>query len=172
MNIFILHLNPRIAAQMSCDRHCVKMILESAQLLCTAIHLNEGVAPYKPTHVAHPCTIWAASTKDNWLWLKKYALALCAEYTLRYGKKHKCHTLIESLNPDVIPDGDLTPFAQAMPDEFRRKDGNAVEAYREYYRHGKNYMNKGKGPQWKKIPSRKPAWFEPSIRPARLYGFI
>jgi hypothetical protein len=157
---------------MSCDRHCIKMILESAQLLCTAIHLHGGVAQYKPTHVSHPCTIWSAKTKANWLWLKEYALALCAEYTLRYGKTHKSQAVIESLNPHVIPDGDLTPFAQAMPDEYRRKDGNVVEAYREYYRHGKTYMNKGNGPLWNKIPSRKPTWFEPPIRPARLCGFI
>lgn len=142
---------------MSCDRHCIKMILESAQLLCTAIWLHGGVAPYKATHRSHPCTIWAAESKKNWLWLKEYALALCEEYTLRYGKIHKTQEIIELLSSDCIPDGEMTPFAQAMPDEYKRPN-DVVEAYRTYYREGKQYMNKGNGPQWLKIPSRKPAW--------------
>ena len=36
MNIFFLHKHPVIAAQMQCDKHVVKMVLETAQMLSTA----------------------------------------------------------------------------------------------------------------------------------------
>ena len=42
MNIFILHSDANIAAQMASDRHSVKMILESAQMLCTVAH-DDGI---------------------------------------------------------------------------------------------------------------------------------
>lgn len=157
LNIFVLDADYRKAAQMACDRHCVKMILESTQLLCTSILIHGGDAPYKKTHSRHPSTIFTAKTKQNWLWVRNYALALCEEYTYRYKKIHKCQAIIESLVPTVIPDGSLTSFPQAMPDAFKRKD--VVEAYRTYYREGKGYMNKGRGPQWLKAPERKPSWF-------------
>ena len=42
MNIFYLDKNPVVAAQMSCDKHVVKMILESAQMLCSAKRVLDG----------------------------------------------------------------------------------------------------------------------------------
>ena len=42
MNIFVLDENPVIAAKMACDKHIVKMILESAQMLCTAKRVQDG----------------------------------------------------------------------------------------------------------------------------------
>ena len=46
MNIFVLDRSPQAAAQMQCDRHVVKMVLESAQMLCTAVNLLGGESPY------------------------------------------------------------------------------------------------------------------------------
>ena len=69
MNIFVLHKDPKIAAQMACDKHVIKMILETAQMLCTAARTKGAWAPYKQTHKKHPCTLWAAATKANWVWL-------------------------------------------------------------------------------------------------------
>ena len=158
MNIFILHLFPQKAAKMACDRHSIKMVLESGQLLCSGVLLNGGTAPYKLCHEHHPSTKWVAQSKENWDWLKEYALALCEEYTHRYGRTLKTQSVIESLNGDCIPSHGLTEFPQAMPDEYKNED--VVVAYRNYYRYGKTYMNKGLGPQWLKDPSRKPSWFD------------
>lgn len=67
MNIFYLDKDPKLCAQYHCDKHVVKMILESAQLLCTAVNEAAGkeVAPYKSTHVNHPCSIWSWSGIDD-----------------------------------------------------------------------------------------------------------
>ena len=184
MNIFVLAESPTLAARYHDDVRLPKMVVELYQQLGSAVRrhgatdeqmpLTQKGTPLKGGYHNHPCTRWVGDSLANFFWAHRHAMALCHEYTSRFGKVHSCQAgIVKLLDLSVlIPSGTLTPFAQAMPDEFRRKDGNAVEAYREYYRHGKNYMNKGKGPQWKKIPSRKPAWFEPSIRPARLYGFI
>ncbi len=133
MNIFILDENPDTAARQHCDKHVVKMILETAQMLCTAHWESGGEAPYKSTHKNHPCTIWARESVDNYKWLCDLGVSLCDEYTLRYGRVHKTQAIIEWLVDNVpnIPDVPMTPFAQAMPDEYKSKD--AVQAYRNYY---------------------------------------
>lgn len=69
MNIFILDTNPKIAAQYHVDKHVVKMILETAQLLCSAHWLNGSEAPYKLTHKNHPCAIWTRECVENYNWL-------------------------------------------------------------------------------------------------------
>lgn len=133
MNIFHLHNDPVIAAQMMCDKHVVKMILESAQMLATINHKHNKPATYKPTHANHPSTLWAGKTVANYMWLKEHGLALCQEYTTRYGKIHKSEQYFhdEFVPPSSIPDDSLTGFAQAMPDEY--KDINPVYGYRKYY---------------------------------------
>ena len=96
MNIFILDANPEAAAAMACDKHVVKMILETAQMLCTvARDMGYEGAPYRSTHKNHPCTVWAAKTSSNWSWLLRHGFALCDEYTKRYGKNHKSSVLLE-----------------------------------------------------------------------------
>lgn len=132
MNIFYLDQDVDLAAQAHCDKHVVKMILETAQLLCSA-H-EKGAAPYKRTHYNHPCAVWARTDMHNYLWLIDLGLALCKEYTHRYGKRHKSQDVIEWCNEHFphIPMNALTPFPQAMPDEHKSDD--AVEAYRSYYR--------------------------------------
>jgi hypothetical protein len=148
MNIFVVNRDPVKAAKDLCDKHVVKMILETAQMLCSA---HNGTAPYKPTHVKHPCTIWASVSMDNYEWLLSHGLALCEEYTRRYGKRHKTHDVLEWLDanrPPLSRNG-LTPFAQAMPDEF--KDPDPVEAYRKYYIGAKKTIavwNHSSKPSW------------------------
>lgn len=133
MNIFHVHQDPTIAAQMLCDKHVVKMLLESAQILATVNHKHGKPATYKPTHANHPSTLWAGRSKQNYEWLKAHGLALCDEYTYRYNREHKSdqYFLTEFDCPDTIPDIGLTEFAQAMPDEY--KDSDPVVAYRKYY---------------------------------------
>ena len=150
MNIFALDLDPIMAAEMHVDKHIVKMPLESAQMLCT---LNAPNAPYKPTHINHPCTLWAGATSGNYDWLVRLGLALCDEYTHRYGKEHKCQAVIEKLRspPASVPVGPLTSFALAMPDECKHDD--AVQAYRRYYRTHKAHLG-----TWKR--RKRPGWMD------------
>lgn len=133
MNIFVLSECPIEAAQMQCDKHVVKMIVETAQMLCTV-----GTGPYKRTHASHPCTVWAGRSQANFEWLVAHGLALCSEYTYRYGKRHRTQDVIEGiLEPGAWAAEGLTEFALAMPDEYKRP--TAVESYRAYY-HSKSHF--------------------------------
>jgi aspartate oxidase len=85
MNIFVLHKDTRKAAQMHCDKHVVKMILESAQMLSTAVRMNGIDAGYKLTHRNHPCNIWVRESLSNWQWLKSLACELNTEWQFRYN---------------------------------------------------------------------------------------
>jgi len=132
MNIFFLSFNPRIAAEHHCDKHVVKMILETAQLLYSA-HPVVPAHGYKKTHLNHPCAIWTRESLGNYQWLCQLGEALCAEYTFRYGKVHKTQSHLTWLtaNPPDLPKLGITEIRQAMPEEFKRP--NPVEAYRAYY---------------------------------------
>ena len=139
MNIFYLHSDPREAAKLQYNKHVVKMILESAQMLCTAHHCygdryqRENV-PYKQAHLNHPSTIWARRSKATYMWLFKHMMALGYEYWLRYGKQHlsisKCSMFL-SKPPVHIQGDDWVQPPQAMPDEY--KDPCSIQAYWNYY---------------------------------------
>ena len=170
MNIFVLDEDPVTAANMMCDKHIVKMILESCQLLSTAHHVCDGqqikvtgkrnYTTYdskkpnllKAAMINHPCTVWVRASRDNYMWLWKHAYAMCKEYTHRYGKVHKLEALLLGGlydPPKHIAKGKLTPFAQAMPDDCR--DTNPVIAYRKYYITAKVNIAKWKmnnAPRW------------------------
>jgi hypothetical protein len=141
MNIFFLDFNPKKAAEYHCDKHVVKMIIETAQLLYTAHWVSErNILPqnaYRKTHFNHPCAIWVRESMSNYTWLCELGLALCAEYTYRYGKVHKTQAHLEwlILHDPEIPDVGVTEIRQAMPDEYKRP--NPVEGYRTYYRENK-----------------------------------
>jgi len=150
MNIFVVHEDPKIAAQMLCDKHVVKMILETAQMLCTVVSHTGAETPYRATHAKHPCTLWAGQSKANWDWLVAHGNAMCAEYTKRYGKTHKSQAIIEwcAHQPVEFASTELLPFAQAMPTKY--KNECAVTAYRAYY-HGEKASFatwKTEVPQW------------------------
>jgi hypothetical protein len=134
LNIFILDRNIRMCARYHADQHVVKMILEGAQMLCTVLNENGGNAPYKPTHLKHPCTQWVSRSLSNWLWLRRLILALNREYLYRFGSvsDHASARVAKSLSPPLIPDFGLTEFAQAMPDKYK-VPGDPVQAYRRYY---------------------------------------
>lgn len=140
MNIFVLDEDPIVAARYQCDKHVVKMMLETAQLLSTAQRELDPDSPliehvYKPTHKNHPCAVWVRESSANYGWTIEHLQGLLFEYRQRYKKTSKIEreilpVLLEMRNPS--PKKPLTPFAQAMPDEYKRQD--AVEAYRLYYR--------------------------------------
>ena len=153
MNIFVLDRDIRKCAEYHGNRHCIKMILETAQLLSTAIKLKdqsvEGL--YGISHHNHPCSVWTRKSKQNFMWLAELGMALGEEYTHRYYKTHKSTEVICRAYEyaDLFPDIGLTPFAQAMPNEFKHDD--AVIAYRNYYRTAKKHLLQYKNrdiPKW------------------------
>lgn len=152
MNIFFIDRSVKICARYHVDRHVVKMILETVQLLCTAIWVVCGEdckdLPCKPTHKNHPSAVWARANQNNWMWLKRLGIALCEEYTFRYEKEHKLEQPLRKLVVPTLPDEEFFQPPQAMPDEY--KDEDSVVAYRKYYRVGKAHLH-----YWK---SGKPAW--------------
>jgi len=153
MNIFVLDDNPSLAAAYHCDKHVVKMALESAQLLSTATILSGGQAPYKPTHINHPCAVWARASRENFLWLLEHHAALLAEYQNRYQRQHASAKLFKHWlrgSWDIPNRQGLTPFAQAMPEELRITN-DPVTAYRNFYRRDKASFAKwaySKQPLW------------------------
>lgn len=146
MNVFVVDYDPVEAAKCLMDKHIVKMPLETAQILST---INGG--PYKSTHEGHPCVTWAAEAIDNYKWLVKHGLALCDEYSRRYGKLHKCREVIWLLEEPFEKklNKGSTPFVQCMPDMYRHQD--PVVAYRRYY------ATKAAFAKWTKCEP--PAWW-------------
>lgn len=137
MNIFFLSEDPVLAAQFQCDKHVVKMVLETAQLLSTTHRVleTEGLPDflYKKTHANHPCAIWTRSSLANYKWLATHGIALTEEYTYRYNKRHKSEPILDWLNLNIpsLSDKTFNQPPQAMPDEYKHFD--CVTAYRQYY---------------------------------------
>ena len=152
MNIFFLDFDTQKCAEYHCDKHVVKMILETAQLLCGSHWVTGSEAPYKLSHKNHPCAIWVRESLSNYLYLCDLGLELCKEYTYRYGKRHKSQDIIEwcLINKPNIQDVDFTSPPLAMGDEFKIGN-NVIESYRNYYREAKksfvNWKNR-EIPEW------------------------
>lgn len=167
MNIFFLSLNPKDAAIQAIDKHVVKMILESAQMLYAAQWLNENnlnenpYTPYKIAHKNHPSTIWTRSSINNYNWLCELALAYCEEYKHRYStlenpKEHSTQKHIEWLykNPPMLPNLPFTEPPQCMPEQYKTE--NCIQAYRNYYI--------GEKISFAKYTKREaPEWFKPYL---------
>ena len=175
MNIFAIDKDPIQSAMWMVDKHVVKMILETAQLLSTAHRILDGkqytdktktgrnvkrwrlpddreTLLYSATHINHPSAVWCRATNNNYNWLYCHFLGLLAEYTHRYGKVHKCASMANRLNvlPTHIPIGYLTPVTPAMPDEYK-VPYDSVSSYRNYYRVAKARMHKWtnrEAPEW------------------------
>ena len=174
MNIFYLDPNPKTCAQYHVDKHCVKMILEYAQLLSTAHRILDGVEHattsasgrkkkvwqlsdhrdgvlYSATHANHPSAIWVRQSQDNYMFLWHLFRELCEEYTHRYGRTHATERLVEVLKqvPNNIGKNCFTQPTPAMPDEYR-VPGDSLQSYKNYYLGDKKRMF-----SWKKreIPS-------------------
>ena len=141
MNIFYLAKCPYKAAELQYNKHVVKMILESAQMLCTAHHhyaerheINADYIPYKKAHYNHPSTIWVRQNKNHYRWLYNHMIGLGQEYEDRYGKTHlsitKCKGPLFTYPVD-IPEGKFEQPPQCMPDEY--KDKCSIQAYWNYY---------------------------------------
>jgi hypothetical protein len=160
MNLFILSLDPAKTAEYMMDKHIAKIILEAVQMLCTTQRLLLGgsggdIDPcvYKIAHKNHPVTIWCRASQANFIWTLDLVDAMHAEWKYRYGhpaqKQHKSYVVAQYLRLNIPPaaafervkvPGIMTPFALAMPDEYKVRasssgDGmyDAVASYRSYY---------------------------------------
>ena len=166
MNIFALDENPVQAAQYMCDKHIPKMVVETMQMLGSAV-IRHGAEPHdmpltskgtplKGGYHNHPCTKWAGDCRANYLWLVIHGLELLTQYIIRYDKTHACKDAIVWLGDmsDYIPiegKSEHTPFVQAMPELYYKAD--SVAAYREYY-----CKEKGRFARWERgVPA--PHWF-------------
>ena len=163
MNIFVLHRDPTKAARMHCDKHVPKMVVEAAQMMASALRrhgatdeqmpVTKAGKPYKGGYAHHPCTVWVGDSEGNFVWMAVHAQELLSEYTKRFGKVHACQTpIFEMVDLGYVMSDDWpkgkTPFAQAMPDEYRNDD--PVVAYQDYY-HSKQFAKWEKGtpaPDW------------------------
>jgi hypothetical protein len=175
MNIFYLHNDPKTCAEYHVDKHCVKMILEYAQLLSTAHRVLDGNEStvlsasgrkkkvwalrdsrdsvlYSATHINHPSAIWVRQSDKNYDWLYSLFQALMDEYTHRYGKTHACARLELELakTPTNIPRKNFTEPTPAMPDEYKVA-GDSIQSYKNYYLGDKRRMFSWKNrsvPSW------------------------
>jgi hypothetical protein len=177
MNIFFVDKNPSVAAQALVDKHVVKMILESCQLLSTAHRVLDGHkltiiksdSPrkshiwtlnderndvlYAATHINHPSSIWVRQSNLHYTWLYWHLVELCNEYTYRYKKKHKCEKLLIPLLslPDSIPLTDnLVQPPPAMDDKYVISQDSVIN-YRNYYKVGKAHIHSWRArnpPEW------------------------
>lgn len=180
MNVFVLDEDPAKAAIQQCDRHVVKMIVESCQMLSTAHRVLDGVPTvrssksgkrmlpyftlpdcreslfYKPVHLRHPCTLWTMETSANYNWHWEHLSTLCKEYTHRYDKVHKSETLLQELKllPENIPRANLTKWALAMGAAPECIGDDVVLSYRAFYQ--------TKQKRFKMVWSRRniPEWFK------------
>lgn len=147
MNIFVLDKDPYKAAEYYCDKHVPKMCVELYQQLGSAVirhganpeqmPLTSKGTPLKGGYHNHPCTRWCGDSRINFMWASSHAIALCLQYNLRYHKIHACESGIRHLceMQHMISGESLTPFALAMPDQYKSDD--PVESYRNYYRYEK-----------------------------------
>ena len=177
MNIFYLDKNPQKCAEMHVDKHCIKMILEYAQLLSTAHRVLDGVLTvglsesgrkrqlyvlqddldkilYSATHVNHPSAVWVRQSKQNYVWLMQMWACLLQEYTYRYGKTHACARLLGALAeiPHNLQEKPFTEPTPAMPDECKIA-GDSLASYHKYYIEKKKHFAK-----WTK--RQVPLWFD------------
>ena len=161
MNIFFLHRDPQWAANALCDKHVPKMLLESAQMLSTAVRKYEedtGTTPlaepiYKSAYPNHPMTKWVGFNRDCFRWALENAVFISQEYCKRFKKLHKSSRILNVIYDNQyykeIPDERFTNPPQCMPDEY--KDNDYVTAYRNYYKGEKTFAKWEKGrqqPEW------------------------
>lgn len=157
MNIFITDESPYLSAVALDDKRVNKMLLESCQMLSTAVNLHGGKAPYKTTHANHPSNVWARETRSNFQWLFSHASALSAQYSLRSGKNHACNAILNELMilDNVIPTGPLTPFANCSANSSKgisyKHLTDVTEAYKRYLID--RWNTDTKKPTWITMPS-------------------
>lgn len=167
MNIFVTDLNPTISALNLDSLRLNKMILESCQLLSTAIELTSEIkytGLYKATHKNHPCAIWTRENDDNFFWLYQHTIALIDEFKFRKNKNHGCEKILPVVEK-FMKDNAISEKTTKFPKKFAnctRNDNvsfkdmdDVVEAYRNYMKY--KWKNDIRQPSWDN--RQKPEWF-------------
>lgn len=161
MNRFLIERNPQSIAESLCDQHIVKMPLEEAQMLCTALwHHNSEFAfennLYKPVHQKHPCTLWCMETRANFKFAFMLYWCMLLEYKVRYRRMHGArkpfHAIMRGMNH--IPKGKITKHPQCFGQQYesiKTDEDYPINAYRDFYK-----LDKLSFARWKH--SRKPYW--------------
>jgi hypothetical protein len=177
MNIFYVDSDPEVAARNMVDRHVVKMILETAQLLSTAHRVLDGEMVvgknangrkttkwvlndsrdstlYASTHRNHPSAIWVRESSANYVWLYEHMMALGREYTYRYGRQHltidKLKTALKQA-PNNIPQSRVMTKMPSCMDKQYIISLCPITNYRNYYNYGKTDLLRWSNrppPQW------------------------
>ena len=140
MNIFVTSQCPIESAKFLDDVRVIKMTLESAQLLSSALRLcgYTGDDVYKISHKNHPSNLWARATQGNYKWLLEHFKALCDEYTRRTGKTHASSKLLPifEANVGLIPVGERMPFSNNARNLMKGVDftheTDTIKAYQFY----------------------------------------
>lgn len=165
MNIFYLHEDPITSAEAMTNKHVVKMILESAQMLSTAHRILDGTLQivdrngrnlkhwhhptnddvlYKATHYNHPSAVWTRESMNNYVWLYIHFCALCNEYRSRYNKTHSTETKLRDVLshlPKNIPAIPMTPVKVAITNKKWHVPNDPIQSYRNYYEGEKLHLD-------------------------------
>lgn len=157
MNIFVSSSDPLDCATILDDKRLIKMILETAQLLCTTLNLRGIQTPYKSTHVNHPCRKWIDESDNNYTWLYTHFICLCYEYTFRFNKKHACEKLNKLFLTHVkFNKTELTPFKNCT---IFKDIEDVHEAYRKALI--KKWDEDKRPPKWTKC--KPPNWYKENV---------
>lgn len=159
MQIFLTNTDPSLAALDLDDRRLVKACLETAQLLSTALYRRNisNLRVYRPAEEHHPCSVWAAASRNNFRWLYHYGKALCAEYTFRFVRKHGSSVIMDNCweifnnRKEVFPVEGLTPWCNLTP--YKDTTWDVEECYRLYL------INHKWGPLTVWSKRSKPDWY-------------
>lgn len=196
MNIFVLDSNPSIAAEMHCDKHVPKMIIEHAQMMAAAYYSTLGISRkkeisgreaqvaslfsgwprkkpdgsewyYAISHINHPCTVWTRESLDNFYWVLQCTEGLCREFEKRWNKKHKIAAIVEWMYSNPP----VLPSKNITP--FAKamplcyQTEDAILSYRKYYAFKTTYMKV----QWKRL-NTVPDWWTPELIQTSIESFI
>jgi hypothetical protein len=177
MNIFYTDYDPEVAARSMVDRHVVKMILETAQLLSTAHRVIDGeeyvgqsqsgrkakrwrlsgnadTIMYSATHINHPSAVWVRENSANYNWLYDHLLALGREYTYRYGRTHLTIDKLKDILKDAPENITQSRVMSKMPSCMDKQyivSLDPITNYRNYYNYGKTDLLRWSNrppPQW------------------------
>lgn len=143
MNIFLLDKNLKKNAEYYCDKHIVKMILETVQILCAVSHLQGIEAPYKLTHKNHPCVKWVMESGFHWDILIDLVEALNTEYKYRYNHgNHKSYDIMKKLIKPNFKNNIPTGKFVAVVDNIKICNyDNVIKEYRKYYKSKNSEIN-------------------------------
>lgn len=159
MNLFLPYSDAQTSVQSLDDKRVSKMILETAQLLSTAIHIvnpNNALPIYKVTHKNHPVGVWIRSSLQNYIYALNYFKVISEEHTYRTGNVHKSSLLYPIFmqfiadNPTAFPIAEQTPFANCT--EFKQDEVHT--AYKKTLL--AKWQNDVRKPKW--TNRSKPTW--------------